>query len=122
MSNRNDVVEALRQKYRSASTADMNDIPEQIAELACEIAITCGVERYRIQLAIPRERALITNDDRVRRRIEVRNTCSSMDEGQMTVGAVISPRLEKCGIGDGNAQSFDGSYWSLFPAHVYTFS
>jgi len=121
-SNSDDVAKALRQEYHSASPADMGDIPERITELACDIAITCGIERYRIQLAIPQKSTLISADDREKRRMEVRNTYSSMDKAQMTVGVVISPGLEKSGVGDGNAQSFDGSYWSLFPAHVYTFS
>jgi hypothetical protein len=100
----------------------MGDMPEKITDLACEIAMTCGAERYRIQPVIPQKSTLISKEDLSVRRMEVRNIASSGNKVQVTVGVVISPGLEKGGVGDGNAQSFDGSYRSLFPAHVYTFS
>ncbi|KAF2472649.1 uncharacterized protein BDR25DRAFT_341566 [Lindgomyces ingoldianus] len=118
-SNRNDVVDALRKLYRHSSTADMVDMPESITDLACEIAMTWGAERYRIQPAIPPRGTWVSKDDLSLRRIEVRNPG---DNVECTVGVVISPGLEKGGVGDGNAQSFDGPLRTLIPPHVYTFS
>jgi hypothetical protein len=121
-SNRNDLIESLRRTHEIDDTLEIGNLPEKITDLACEIAMTCGTERYRIQLAIPQKSTLITKEDIRDRYMHVRNLKSYENAVHVSVGMVISPGLEKMGVGDGNAQYFDGSFRILFPAHVWSFS
>jgi hypothetical protein len=118
--NRKSVAEAIRQEFSSASSEDMGNVPEEIAKLACDIAVTCGIERCRLHLTAPRNGVSVSKEDQVRGKIQVRNAQSNINNVNTTVNLVISPGLEKSGLGDDAVQAFDGASMNLFPAHVLT--
>jgi hypothetical protein len=113
--NRTDVSEALRAAFSKVSTEEMGSVPEQIAEIACSLALDCGKERCRVQLFAPQEGELVSRKDS--RFIQDRNEGSNPSVTQGVVKLVVSPGLMK--LGDGYGRGLDRELVRLYPAHVY---